>query len=195
MIPECLKIYLKNTKPGDRNNNLFTCMKHIKRLNPNYSLETIYQTALILNDELKEPLNKRETRAISKSIDKNDYKSSCYPFKHYCSPGIRCPLNKRSSKHLTSGGYVKMLYPAIKIRPWDIEDLTGIKNDIAERIRESREERGINPYIDVILKSKGVKIGDEALEDWYKNSSPKISESALNEWKYTMKDLRDKIVA
>ncbi len=83
-IPPCLTPYLKTTRTGDRNNNLFNAMKKIHELNPEYSRVTLYQTCEKLNKNLTEPLIKRELRAITRSVVKHKYKSSCYPFKQYC---------------------------------------------------------------------------------------------------------------
>jgi hypothetical protein len=135
-------------------------MKHIKRLNPSYSLNDLQQTSLILNGELEKPLSERETRLISRSVKKKDYKSSCYPFRPYCNPEIKCPLD--INPNLTSEGFIKMLYPAFEVYPWEILDLAAVDSDKAKTVRELRAEKEMNPMIDVILKGKGLKIGDEA---------------------------------
>lgn len=175
-IPPCLKHYLKDTTSGNRNNNLFTAMKKIKQLNPRSTRANLYKTCQELNKNFKDALNKRELRAITKSIHNNDYKASCLPFKQHCEPCKFCKsnrpyntLNKNYFKHLTRKNQIKMLLPAIEAYPWDIEDLSKLPSKQIRTIMEFRSDKGINPYIDRVLKFKGLKIGDEALEEYQKH--------------------------
>lgn len=173
-IPPCLPKYLHHTTSGNRNNNLFTAMKKIKQLNSVSNQHSLYDICLELNKNFKDTLNERELRAITRSIYRNEYKASCIPFNDYCMPCVYCKnnkpyntINKNYFRHLTRNNEVKMLLPAVHMHPWDIMDTSKLSPENALMVRQSREDMGVNPYIDRVLKMKGLKIDDDALVEWW----------------------------
>ncbi|MEN6554700.1 MAG: primase C-terminal domain-containing protein [Methanobacterium sp.] len=182
-IPKCLSLYLQSTQEGDRNNNLFAAMKHIKQLNPKILQSQLQQTAQQLNKNLKRPLSEREVIALSTSVMRHEYKSSCYPFKPYCTPSNNCetkPYHRKNQKYLKMldvENKIRQLKPAIEAYPWDFEDLSKLTAEQADIIREFRIDKGINPMMDNLLKLKHVKVGDEALKDWQKYCGVKVDGS------------------
>lgn len=170
--PPCLKFYLINTKSGNRNTNLFTAMKKIKQLNPRSNETSLYKTCKILNKHLKESLKPNELRAIAKSVNSNQYKASCYPFKKECQ-GCQFGTGKKPYnqykphywKHIDHKNRLKLLRPKT-IFPWDIMDTSQLTSEQKDTIQMFRIEKGINPKIDEVLKMLGVKIGEESLQEW-----------------------------
>lgn len=177
--PPCLKKYLENTKSGNRNTNLFTAMKRIKQLNPRSNEASLHETCKTLNKHLKESLNKTELQAIAKSVNNNQYKASCYPFKKECTgcqygTGKK-PYNQYKPKYwkfIDRKNRVKLCLPKT-IYPWDIIDTDPLTSEQKGMIQLFRIEKGINPKIDTVLKLHGVKIGDEALVEWDKYKGAK----------------------
>lgn len=147
-------------------------MKKIKQLNPQSDEASLYKTCKLLNKNLKESLKPNELRAIAKSVNNNQYKASCYPFKKECQgcqfgTGKK-PYNQHKPhywKHIDHKNRLKMFLPG-EIFPWDIMDTSLLSEEDAETIRKFHILKGINPKIDVVLKMQGIPIGDEALKEW-----------------------------
>jgi hypothetical protein len=172
-IPKCLNLFLENTPEGERNNNLFRAINHLKQFNKKEPLTNIKKVALQLNKKLQTPLNENEVENIVKSTSKN-YKSNCYKFSKFCK---RCnvgtrkkPYNQFRKKYWKTikrnNTVVKTLTNGACLYPWDIVDTSMLSIDDSRLVRELRDSKGINPIIDDVLKLRGIKIGDEALEEW-----------------------------
>ena len=172
--PKCLFYYLQQTKRGDRNNNLFKAVKHVKYVNEfKVSSKDLFQTAKKLNSFLKVPLSEREVAALTKSVSRHKYGSSCKTFHGCCYPSNQCksrPFNCCDIFHrqiLDSRNHVKMAKP-VDAYPWDFEDLDNLTSEQRTVLMEFRAEKGVNPMIDKVLKLRKVECGSKALEKWNK---------------------------
>lgn len=175
----CVYKFINNTKEGDRNTNFFKALSHIKNINPTVTYDELLNEALQINKEFKDSLSENEVKNVVKHVDDHNYKSSCNMFKQYCE---RCDYgyfkksynqkHKNYWKTLTRDNKIKginSLPEDIELYPWDIVDTSLIEDkDAVLRIKLMRESKGINPDIDEVLKSRGIKIDEEALREWLK---------------------------
>lgn len=176
-IPTCIPLYLQKTGKGNRNQNMFHAINHVRRFNPETNITELTNTAQELNKQLPESLTQHEVKTITKSVMRREYKSSCKKYRTYC-PHFPCelvqhkkPFNQLGSnwwKYIDKNNLVYNI-PGIgnvEIYPWEIMDTSKLSDVEVDRIYELRRFKGINPLIDRILKLKGIPVGDEALNLW-----------------------------
>lgn len=171
-VPHCLKGYLGATRTGDRNTHLFTVAKRVRELNPQISQGDLYKNITTLNQNLQDPLNKRELRTITHSVMGHQYKASCLPFRKFCNPSGNCQRNKPYNttqkglwKEVDLKNKLKRCKP-VEVYPWDVEDTSKLTMEQRESVLELREFKEVNPLIDYVMKNKRVKIGDKSLNEW-----------------------------
>lgn len=176
--PKCLIKYLIGTSKGNRNSNMFNAINHVRRFNPKSDYNELYRIALVLNQELSSPLQKGEVETLTKHVLKQEYKSSCKKYQKYCA-GYPCncyhkhfnQLGEAWWKYVDHENKLKNI-PGVKgkeVYPWEILDTSKLSQDQVDDIWKLRMSKGINPRIDVVLKLKGIPIGDEAYEIWNNN--------------------------
>ncbi len=172
--PPCIPLFIKQTSEGNRNHNLFQAINHLRRFNNKTTNEQLNKQALILNKHLNQPLPKKEIETLVQHVTKTQYKSSCKKFKNYCQ---KCNIgsNKKPFKEYKKGYWktirknntiIKKLTNGVETYPWDIEDTTLMNETQKKDVLELREQKGMNPIIDTVLKLRGIKIGDEALKEY-----------------------------
>nr|WP_302578298.1 primase C-terminal domain-containing protein [Methanobrevibacter arboriphilus] len=172
--PPCLPLFIKQTNEGNRNHNLFQAINHLRRFNKKTTNKQLNKEALILNNHLNKPLQEKEIKTITEHVTKTHYKSTCKKFNDYCQ---KCNIgsNKKPFKEYKKNYWktikndntiIKKLTNGVKLYPWDIEDTNNLDETQKELILELREQKGINPIIDTVLKLRGIKIGDEALKEY-----------------------------
>ena len=183
----CLYGYISTTSKGNRNENLFKAINHLRHYNKTATFEDIEKEALSINKAFKSPLNTDEVHVVCQHVMNKNYRTSCWKFKPYCK---HCKYGKfhklfRNSKpnywkHINEHNRlvgIKTL-PDDVFYPWDIVDTNTIedihlengeirkKEDIIKSILISREMRGLPLGIDRIVKSHGIPIGDDAWEEY-----------------------------
>ncbi|MBF4468828.1 MAG: primase C-terminal domain-containing protein [Methanobrevibacter arboriphilus] len=171
--PACLPLFIKQTPKGERNHNLFQAINHLRRFNNKISTEQLTKQAILLNNHLNKPLQEKEIKTITEHVTKTHYKSTCKKFNEYCK---KCNLGSNKQNYNQKNNYwktirkdntiIKKLTNGVKLYPWDIEDTNNLDETQKELILELREQKGINPIIDTVLKLRGIKIGDEALKEF-----------------------------
>lgn len=171
----CLYGYISKTSKGNRNENLFRAITHLRKYNKTAKIEEIINEALSINKALESPLGDKEVETISKHATSKDYKTSCWKFKKYCKHCRYGEFHKsfRNSKK----GYWKHINEnnrlvGIKLiaddeyYPWDILDTAKLNEYDRTVIQQFREKMGIPIAIDRIVKSYGIPIGDKAKREW-----------------------------
>ena len=140
-------------------------------------LEDLITEAMEINKQFQSPLSDHEVRTVLQHTLNKNYRTSCWKFKHYCK---HCRYGKfrklfRNSKpgywkHINENNRIVGIktIPDDVFYPWDILDTSKLDNDQIKGVQESRELRGIPIAIDAIVKSYGIPIGDEAIEEWEK---------------------------
>ncbi len=173
----CLYGYISKTSEGNRNENLFRALAHLRHYNQRTNIEDLTNEALSINKAFKSPLNEHEvTTVLQHTLNKN-YRTSCWKFKKYCK---HCKYGKfrkifRNSKpnywkHLNENNRlvgIKVIADD-EYYPWDIMDTSKMKPEDMMTIHRFREEMGIPIAIDAIVKSYGIPIGDKAKREWEK---------------------------
>ena len=172
----CIYEYIKDTKKGDRNNNFFKAINHLRQFNRDAYVEDIIKVALQVNDKFNEPLSEHEVQAVCHHACKTVYYSSCYNFRRYCK---HCKYgdNRKPFKDKIHRGWMilnkdntiktdKVGLPKGTYYLWDFQDTSKLNKDDKLKVMRLREEKGINPLIDEVLKLKGFKVGDEALKQF-----------------------------
>lgn len=173
----CLYGYINETSTGNRNENLFRAINHLRYYNQNASIEDITNEALSINKAFESPLGEKEVTTICQHALKKNYHTSCWKFKKYCKHCRYGQFRKlwRNSKK----GYWKHINEHNKLigiklieddtyYPWDILDTTKMSSDDRSVIQRFREDMGIPIAIDSIVKSYGIPIGDKAKREWEK---------------------------
>ena len=104
----CLYGYINETSTGNRNENLFRAINHLRYYNQNASIEDITNEALSINKAFESPLGEKEVTVICqvlKSIGVNMIYASFPPY-CICFSGISQPAHRRQ---LFSGKIQKIL--------------------------------------------------------------------------------------
>ena len=184
----CLYGYINQTQTGNRNENLFKAINHLRHYNKTATMEDLLKEALQINKAFTSPLSEHEVSVICQHVIAKDYRTSCWKFKNYCRHckyGKFHKLFKDSKpkywKHINENNRLVGIktIPDDIFYPWDIEDTSKIqdkinengeverkKEDIVNSILISREQRGIPLGIDTIVKAYGIPIGDKAKREW-----------------------------
>lgn len=173
----CLYKYISKTAKGNRNENLFKAINHLRHYNQNTTIEDITNEALSINKAFTSPLSEHEVKVICQHVMNKNYRTSCWKFKPYCKHCRHGKFRKlwRNSKK----GYWKHINEnnrlvGIKLLeddtyyPWDILDTSKMSPGDRSVIQRFREEMGIPIAIDRIVKSYGIPIGDKAKREWEK---------------------------
>ena len=171
----CIKQYIYETNEGNRNQNLFKALNHLRRFNKHEPLTLMEEEAEKLNQYFKEPLPTNEVKNILKHVTNHNYRSNCKSFEPYCQ---RCrygdmkerynEINPRYHWHIkednTLYGFPGL--PDGTYYPWDFEDTSKLDRRTKRRIMELREFKGISPLIDQEIIANGIPVGDEALKEY-----------------------------
>ena len=173
----CLYGYISKTSEGNRNENLFKAINHLRHYNKNASIDEINKEALSINKTLNSPLSEKEVNVVCQHVMSKNYRTSCWKFKQYCQ---HCRYGKfrklwRNSKkeywkHINENNRlvgIKLLKDDTYY-PWDILDIDKLTPEQAIVIQRFRDEMGIPIAIDRIVKSYGIPIGDKAKREWEK---------------------------
>ena len=173
----CLYGFISTTSTGNRNENLFKAINHLRRYNQTATIDEITQEALSINKALKSPLSEHEVSVVCKHVLSKNYRTSCWKFKPYCK---HCRYGKfrklfRNSKpnywkHINENNKligIKTLADD-EYYPWDILDTSKLNPKERSIIQQFREQMGIPIAIDAIVKSYGIPIGDKAKREWEK---------------------------
>ena len=174
----CIYKYIKDTKKGDRNTNFFKAINHLRQFNRKADYEEMVLVAMEINKQFDDPLSEREVKAVTHHVCKTLYYSSCYSFKHYCKH-CRYGNNRKPFKETIPRGWTLLNndntiktkvvgLPKGEYYLWDFLDTSKMAEDDKLKVMRLREAKGINPMIDEVLKLKGFKVGDEALEQFMK---------------------------
>lgn len=170
----CIYKYIQDTKKGDRNTNFFKAINHLRQYNRTLSFDELLPVSLEVNKCFNDPLSEREVKAVTLHVCKTTYFSSCYSFKNYCRH-CRYGTNRKPFKDKIHRGWMilnkdntiktdKVGLPKGTYYLWDFQDTSKLNKDDKLKVMRLREEKGINPLIDEVLKLKGFKVGDEALK-------------------------------
>ena len=171
----CLYGYISATSKGNRNENLFKAINHLRRYNQTATIDDIIKEALSINKALESPLSQKEVAVVCKHVTSKNYKTTCWKFKPYCKHCRYGEFHKsfRNSKK----GYWKHLNENNKLvgikviaddeyYPWDILDTSKLTAEERVSIQQFREQMGIPIDIDKIVKNYGIPIGDKAKREW-----------------------------
>ena len=173
----CLYGFISKTSEGNRNENLFKALAHLRHYNQTANIEDILTEAIKINNNFRQPLSKHEVTTVTQHIMNKKYRTSCWKFKKYCK---HCRYGKfRKQFRNSKPGYWKHInnnnrLTGIKLieddmyYPWDILDTSKMNSEDAAEIHKFREKMGIPMAIDVIVKSYGIPIGDKAKREWEK---------------------------
>ena len=173
----CLYGYISQTQTGNRNENLFRALTHLRHYNQTATIDDLMSEALSINNSFTSPLSDREVKVVCEHTLKKNYRTSCWKFKKYCK---HCQYGKfRKLWRNSKKGYWKHInehnrLTGIKLieddtyYPWDILDTSKMSEGDASKIQRFREEMGIPIAIDLIVKSYGIPIGDKAKREWEK---------------------------
>lgn len=173
----CLYEYIAQTKTGNRNENLFKALNHLRKYNKTATEEDFIEEALSINNEFEKPLSEHEVVTVSKHAMNKNYHSTCWKFQKYCRHCRHGEFRKifRNSKpnywkHLNNNNRlvgIKLLEDDVYY-PWDILDTSKLNEKDRATIQMFREQMGIPIAIDAIVKSYGIPIGDKAKREWNK---------------------------
>lgn len=173
----CLYGFIKETKTGNRNENLFKAINHLKYYNQTVKIDEIIKEALSINKAFTSSLTEQEVTTVCQHVMKKNYRTSCWKFKQYCK---HCRYGKfrklwRNSKpnywkHINENNRLINIktIPDDTYYPWDIMDTSKLSKEDASRIQLFREQMRIPIAIDQIVKSYGIPIGDKAKREWEK---------------------------
>jgi len=173
----CLYDYISQTKTGNRNENLFKALAHLRHYNKTATFEDLITEAITINKHFRQPLSEHEVKTVLQHTLNKNYRTSCWKFKHYCK---HCRYGKFRKKFRNNKpNYWKHLNEhnrLINIKlieddeyyPWDILDTTKLSEGDRLVVQRFREEMGIPIAIDSIVKSYGIPIGDKAKREWEK---------------------------
>lgn len=173
----CLYGYISQTEKGNRNENLFRAINHLRHYNQNATIKDIVNEALSINKAFKTPLPDNEVTVICQHVMAKEYRTNCWKFKSYCK---RCKYGKfhklfkdskpKYWKHINENNKIIGidLIADDTYYPWDISDTSKMKPEDAVKVQMFREQMGIPIAIDQIVKSYGIPIGDKAKREWEK---------------------------
>ena len=171
----CLYGFISSTSEGNRNENVFKAINHLRKYNQTATIDDIIKEALSINKALQSPLPDNEVKVICQHVMAKPYKSSCWKFKHYCQ---HCRYGKfKKSFRNSNPKYRKYLnnnnrlvrigiIPDDTYYPWDILDTSELTQEQRTRVQIMREQKGIPIDIDKIIKNYGISIGDKAKDEW-----------------------------
>lgn len=174
-VMPCLKTFVSSTTEGNRNNNLFKAINHVRFNNKTEDFTQLYAVGLGLNKCLRVPLSASEVRVITQHVLNQPYHSTCNHFKDHCK---KCGVTYKKKAWRNQGEYWKVIDHKnrvilkdviphnVKMYLWDILDLDNLSDEQKEEVMISREKRGIDPYIDSIIKGYGVPVGEKAREEY-----------------------------
>ena len=168
----CIYEYIADTRKGDRNSNFFKAINHLRQFNRENNFEEMLKVANEVNKKFKEPLSDKEVQAVTHHVCKTLYYSSCYNFQRYCKH-CRYGHNRKPFKETIRNGWkilnrdntlkTKTLnLPKGRYYLWDFLDTSKLTEKDKLTVMRLREQKGINPLIDEVIKLKGFKVGDEA---------------------------------
>ena len=173
----CLYDYIGQTKTGNRNENLFRALAHLRHYNQTAMTEDLITEAIAINNHLQSPLSEHEVRTVLQHTLNKNYRTSCWKFKTYCK---HCRYGKfhtlfRNSKpnywkHINEHNRlinIKLIEDDT-FYPWDILDTSKLSEGDRMVIQQFREQMGIPIAIDAIVKSYGIPVGDKAKREWDK---------------------------
>ena len=173
----CLYDYISQTKTGNRNENLFRALAHLRHYNQTATIDEITEEALSINKALHSPLSDREVSVVCKHVLAKNYRTSCCKLKKHCK---HCRYGKfRKLFRNSKPGYWKHINENNRLigiqtiaddeyYPWDILDTSKLNQKERSIIQQFREQMGIPIAIDQIVKSYGIPIGDKAKRQWEK---------------------------
>ncbi len=171
----CLYGYISTTSKGNRNENLFKAINHLRHYNQEATIDTIIKEALSINKAFHNPLPEQEVTVICKHVLARKYHTSCWKFKkycHHCRYGKFRKLWRHSKpgywKHINEHNRLIGIKPLVDdtYYPWDILDTSKLNDEDKGVIQRFREEMGIPLAIDTIVKSYGIPVGDKAKREW-----------------------------
>ncbi|MBR3213190.1 MAG: primase C-terminal domain-containing protein [Methanosphaera sp.] len=173
----CLYGFISETSTGNRNENLFRALAHLRHYNQTAMFEDLITEAMEINKQFQSPLSDHEVRTVLQHTLNKNYRTRCWKFKKYCK---HCRYGKfrklfRNSKpdywkHINEHNRligIKLIEDD-KYYPWDILDTSKMTPEDAAEIQKFREMMGIPIAIDTIVKSYGIPIGDKAKRQWDK---------------------------
>ena len=173
----CLYDYIAATREGDRNTNLFKAINHLRHYNQDVTDDMIIAEALNINKSFNNPLSEHEVTVVCNHVLSKKYQTSCWKFKKYCKHCRHGKFKKSFKdskpkywKHINKNNRlinIKNL-PDDEYYPWDIEDTSKLTEEEKARVHMFREQMGISPGIDEIVKLYGIPIGDKAKREWEK---------------------------
>ena len=170
----CIYNFIRKTPKGERNQNFFKAINHLRQYNREATEEEMLTEALKVNNSFQDKLEEKEVKAVVQHVCKTLYYSSCHNFKKYCRhckygsnrkpfketiPNLWQILNKDNT---LKNGVVGLPY-GYKYYLWDILDTSKLSDDDKLRVQMLRENKGVNPMIDEVIKLRGFPVGDEAL--------------------------------
>ena len=171
----CLYGYISQTRTGNRNENLFRALAHLRHYNTSALFEDMETEAIQINKHFHQPLSEHEVRTVLQHTLNKNYRTSCWKFKKYCK---HCRYGKfrktfRNSKpdywkHINENNRlinIKLIEDDTYY-PWDILDTSKLAPEERVTIQQFREEMGIPIAIDSIVKSYGIPVGDKAKREW-----------------------------
>ena len=188
----CLYGFIASTEKGNRNENLFRAINHLRHYNQTATMDDILTEALEINKSFSSPLSKNEVTIVCQHVFNKKYHTSCWHFKRYCR---HCKYGKfhksfKDSKpkywrHINENNKLVNIktIPDDTYYPWDITDTSKLhdieingdngkeiltKETQIARVQQLREQKGIPIAIDTIVKSYGIPIGDKAKREWQK---------------------------
>ena len=174
-VMPCLKPFISATRKGNRNENLFKAVTHLRYHNPKAKRRDIFQVSYDLNKCLEVPVTASEIRQIIQHCLKQPYHTTCRTFKKHCH---KCTISYKKTPYRQKHGYWKILDKnnRLKIKGstplhtelylWDILDLDTLTDEQKTKVMLQREKKGIDPNIDSIIKEYNIPIGDEALQEY-----------------------------
>ena len=173
----CLYGFISETATGNRNENLFKAINHLRHYNQTVNIDEITEEALSINKAFQSPLSEHEVGVVCQHVLAKNYRTSCWKFKTYCQ---HCRYGKFRKQFMNSKrNYWKhinennrliniKLIPDDEYYPWDILDTSKLNQKDRVVIQKFREQMGIPIAIDQIVKSYGIPIGDKAKREWEK---------------------------
>lgn len=174
-VMPCLKPFVAQTMEGNRNENLFRAINHIRFHNPRADYQDLYRVSLDLNKCLSVPLSASEISQLTKHVLKTNYLSACKRFRVTCK---KCRFGHKKPQWRNAKGYWKIInrknivdlkYAVPKgmtLYLWDIIDTSLLNSDDKMKVMMLRESKGVDPNIDEVIKSYGVPVDEEAWNDY-----------------------------
>lgn len=174
-VMPCLKPFIALTEEGNRNENMFRVINHIRFHNPRANKKDLLGVSLDLNKCLSVPLSASEIEQIVTHVLKQKYLSACKRFRVTCR---KCRFGHKKPKWRDAQGYWKVInrknivdlkYAVPKgmtLYLWDIIDTSQLNSDDKMKVMLLREEKGVDPNIDELIKGYGVPVDIDAWNDY-----------------------------